>query len=78
MYGLTKAVPATEFTRLPEKFRKPGRTSWGDANAVGQMLDSFLEGPSTDHANDRESQSHILDRLGDAVDPAAVDSAVAL
>ena len=50
MYGLTKAVPATEFTRLPEKFRKPGRTSWGDANAVGMVLDSFLEGPSFDRA----------------------------
>src|SRR5688572_3725569 len=50
MYGLTKPVPATEFTRLPEKFRKPGRTSWGDANAVGMVLDSFLEGPSFDRA----------------------------
>ena len=50
MYGLTKAVPATEFTRLPEKFRKPGRTAWGDANAVGMVLDSFLEGPSFDRA----------------------------
>ncbi len=50
MYGMTKAVPAAEFTRLPEKFRKPRRTSWGDANAVGMELDSFLEGPSFDRA----------------------------
>ena len=50
MYGMTKAVPATEFTRLPDKFRKPRRTAWGDANAVGMELDSFLEGPSFDRA----------------------------
>ena len=50
MYGMTKPVPATEFTRLPDKFRKPGRTAWGDTNAVGQLLDSFLEGPSFDRA----------------------------
>lgn len=48
MYGLTKPVPATEFTRLPEKFRKKRRSAWGDANAVGMELDSFLEGPSFD------------------------------
>ena len=50
MYGMTKPVRATEFTRLPEKFRKPSRTAWGDTNAVGQLLDSFLEGPSFDRA----------------------------
>ena len=50
MYGLTKPVSATEFTRLPERFRKPRRTAWGDANAAGQELDSFLEGPSFDRA----------------------------
>jgi len=57
MYGLTKPVAATEFTRLPERFRKPGRTSWGDANAVGQMLDSFLEGPSFD----RDGNLYVTD-----------------
>jgi gluconolactonase len=50
MYGMTKPVRATEFTRLPETFRKPSRTAWGDTNAVGQLLDSFLEGPSFDRA----------------------------
>ena len=50
MYGMTKPVRATEFTRLPDRFRKPSRTAWGDANAVGQLLDSFLEGPSFDRA----------------------------
>ena len=50
MYGMTNAVPAAEFTRLPDRFRKPRRTAWGDANAVGMELDSFLEGPSFDRA----------------------------
>jgi gluconolactonase len=50
MWGLTKPVPATEWSRMPEKFRKPRRTSWGDANATGMELDSFLEGPSFDRA----------------------------
>lgn len=50
MYGMTKPVHAAEFTRLPDRFRKPSRTAWGDANAVGQLLDSFLEGPSFDRA----------------------------
>lgn len=57
MYGLTKPVAATEFTRLPERFRKPGRTSWGDANAVGQVLGSFLEGPSFD----RDGNLYVTD-----------------
>lgn len=45
--------PRTEttiFTRLPDRFRKPRRTAWGDANRMGQELDSFLEGPSFDRA----------------------------
>ncbi|MFI5002943.1 MAG: SMP-30/gluconolactonase/LRE family protein, partial [Reyranellales bacterium] len=50
MYGMTKPVPAVEFTRVPDKFRKPRRTSWADANAAGMELDCFLEGPSFDRA----------------------------
>ena len=50
MYGLTKGVPATEFTRVPDKFRKKRKSSWADANAVGMELDCFLEGPSFDRA----------------------------
>ncbi len=50
MYGMTKAVPAVEFSRMPEKFRIRRRSAWGDANAAGMELDSFLEGPSFDRA----------------------------
>src|SRR5260370_6748371 len=50
MYGLAKGVPATEFTGVPEKFRKKRRTSWDDANVARQELDVFLEGPSFDRA----------------------------
>src|SRR5450631_4405284 len=50
MYGLTKPVPATEWSRMPEKFRRKRKSTWADANAAGQELDSFLEGPSFDRA----------------------------
>ena len=50
MYGMTKGVPAIEFSRMPAQFRKKRRSSWGDANAAGQELESFLEGPSFDRA----------------------------
>jgi gluconolactonase len=50
MYGLTKPVPAAEFTRVPDKFRKKRKSSWADANAAGMELDCFLEGPSFDRA----------------------------
>ena len=50
MWGLTKPVPATEWSRMPEKFRKKRRSTWADANAAGQELESFLEGPSFDRA----------------------------
>ena len=48
MWGLTKPVPATEFSRVPEKYRKNRKSAWGDANAAGMALDAFLEGPSFD------------------------------
>ena len=50
MYGMTKPVPASEFSRMPDKFRKKRRSSWADANAAGMELESFLEGPSFDRA----------------------------
>jgi gluconolactonase len=41
-------IPTTVFTRLPERFRKPRRTAWSDANRGGREVDCFLEGPSFD------------------------------
>ena len=39
---------AEPFTRLPDRFRKPRRTAWADANRGGHEIDSFLEGPTFD------------------------------
>ena len=50
MYAPPKPIPATIFTAMPERFREKRRTKWGDFNAAGQELDSFLEGPSFDRA----------------------------
>ena len=54
MWNLAFAAPAViearVLTRLPDAFRKAGRTAWGDANKPGHELDSFLEGPSFDRA----------------------------
>jgi len=51
MWGLTKPVPATEWSRMPEKFRRKRKSTWADANAPPvQELESFLEGPSFDRA----------------------------
>jgi gluconolactonase len=41
-------IPTTVFSRLPDRFRKPRRTAWSDANRGGREVDSFLEGPSFD------------------------------
>ena len=38
------------FSSLPERFRKPQRTVWADANQGGRQSDSFLEGPVVDAA----------------------------
>ena len=43
-------IPARVLTRLPNSFRRPAHTEWGAANKPGQLLDSFLEGPSFDRA----------------------------
>lgn len=45
---MTEIVRPELFTRLPERFRRPARTAWADANRGGALLDSFLEGPSFD------------------------------
>ena len=45
------------FSRLPDRFRKPRRTAWADANRGGHPIDSFLEGP----AFDRQGQLYVAD-----------------
>ena len=37
-------------TSMPERFRRPARTAWADANLGGREADSFLEGPVFDGA----------------------------
>lgn len=51
------SVDTSIFTRLPDRFRKPRRTSWGDANRSGREMDSFLEGPSFD----RQGRLYVTD-----------------
>lgn len=43
-------IAARVLTRLPEAFRQPVRTDWGEANRPGQSIDCFLEGPTFDGA----------------------------
>lgn len=38
------------FTSLPQRYRQPRRSVWGDANQGGRASDSFLEGPVFDDA----------------------------
>jgi gluconolactonase len=38
------------FATLPQRYRQPRRTVWGDANQGGRESDSFLEGPVFDDA----------------------------
>ena len=45
------------FTRLPDRFRRPRRTAWSDANRAGREADSFLEGP----AFDRQGRLYVTD-----------------
>jgi gluconolactonase len=45
------------FSRLPDRFRQPRRTAWGDANRAGRPVDSFLEGP----AFDRQGRLYVTD-----------------
>ncbi len=48
LYPTPQTIKAEVFTRVPEHFRKPVRTSWADFNKGGQVADCFLEGPSFD------------------------------
>lgn len=50
-------IAAEVHTRLPEKFRRPGRTPWSDANRAGAETDCFLEGPSFD----RDGKLYFVD-----------------
>jgi gluconolactonase len=50
-------INTTIFTRLPDKFRRPQRTAWADANRGGHAIDSFLEGPSFD----RDGRLYVTD-----------------
>jgi gluconolactonase len=42
--------PMAVVTTLPQRYRQPRRTVWGDANQGGRESDSFLEGPVFDGA----------------------------
>ncbi len=52
MWNLSFSPPdildARVVTRLPDTFRSARQTEWSQANKPGQLLDSFLEGPSFD------------------------------
>ena len=50
MFAPPRDIQTTVFTRLPDRFRDPGRESdWTRARGSGSMH-SFLEGPSFDRA----------------------------
>jgi gluconolactonase len=50
-------IQSSVFTRLPDRFRKPRRTAWSDANRGGREIDCFLEGPSFD----RQGRLYVTD-----------------
>ncbi len=52
-----RRVETEVFTRLPDRFRRPRRTAWSDANRAGREADSFLEGP----AFDRQGRLYVTD-----------------
>jgi gluconolactonase len=52
-----RRMETTVFTRLPDRFRKPRRNTWIDANRGGRASDSFLEGPSFD----RDGRLYVVD-----------------
>lgn len=43
-------IEARVLTRLPDALRIARRSEWADANKPGQIVDSFLEGPTFDRA----------------------------
>src|SRR5262245_14143965 len=50
MYAPSSGLPATVFSRVPDKYRRKVRTAWADANRAGEPVACFLEGPSFDRA----------------------------
>lgn len=52
-----RRIETTVFARLPDRFRKPRRSAWADANQGGREIDSFLEGPSFD----RQGRLYVTD-----------------
>lgn len=50
-------VDASVLTTVPDKLRKNIRSGWADANKGGQIVDSFLEGPSYD----RQGNLYVTD-----------------
>lgn len=61
MWNLASTPPAVVqarvLTRVPDAFRRRGRTDWSDANKGGQEVDSFLEGPTFD----RDGNLYVVD-----------------
>lgn len=61
MWNLTfappRVIPARVLTRLPDGFRRRGRSAWCDANKPGHEIDSFLEGPCFD----RQGNLYVTD-----------------
>ncbi len=43
-------IDARVLTAMPAEFRRPEPTAWATANKLGQVADSFLEGPVFDRA----------------------------
>ena len=51
LYPPPRDIATEVFTAMPDEFRARNRRSdWVDANKPGQLVDSFLEGPSFDRA----------------------------
>ena len=52
-----QVIHARVLARVPQEFRKRGRTEWSDANKPGHEVDCFLEGPSFD----RDGNLYVVD-----------------
>jgi gluconolactonase len=50
MFAPPQQIETEVFARVPDQFRRGRRTPWADANRGGEVLDTFLEGPSFDRA----------------------------
>lgn len=58
MYPPPTIIEAELFTRLPQKFERPGsETEWANVNLHGRRITSFLEGPSFD----RDGNLYVVD-----------------